>query len=379
MSEAALILNVNDDEPNRYAVSRMLETAGFRVIEAGTGRAALARLAEQPDLVVLDVNLPDLDGFEVCRRIKGDPESASVAVLHLSANFIRSEHKAYGLDSGADGYLTQPIERPELIATVRALLRTRKAEHELRESRDQLTSLLTQLERAIEIRDEVLAMVSHDLRTPLATITMAADLLASMATRAGAEPKLKRQAEIIQRAAERMTRLVRDLLDMGSIDAGRLAVDKRLHPCGPILDELVEMMRSQAAQRGIELQLERTPELGDLLCDRERIVQVLANLVGNAIKFSEPGQRVRVSAERRDDTLVFSVSDDGSGIDRDKLPHIFDRYWRLKNQGREGAGLGLAIAKGLVEAHGGAINVASEPGAGSRFSVSLPLSDPALP
>ncbi|HEY0093327.1 MAG TPA: response regulator, partial [Archangium sp.] len=128
-----ILLNINDNEPNRYAVTRMLRAAGFQVREGGTGAEALRLAAEVlPDLVILDVKLPDLNGIEVCRRLKAEPRTAGIAVLHLSANYIRPENKVEGLESGADGYLTQPVDSSELLATVRSLLRMRQAEEEAR-------------------------------------------------------------------------------------------------------------------------------------------------------------------------------------------------------------------------------------------------------
>ena len=128
------ILNVDDNEANRYAVTRMLKREGFAILEADSGLDAMKQIANRPDLVILDVNLPDIDGFEVCRRIKGNPATASIPVLHMSASYILSEDKTRGLDGGADGYLIRPVEPPELIATIRALLRIRSAEKKARRS-----------------------------------------------------------------------------------------------------------------------------------------------------------------------------------------------------------------------------------------------------
>ena len=128
-SQKVTILNVDDDEAKRYTVSRILKKEGFIVHEATSGEEALRKAAlERPDLIVLDVNMPDLNGFEVCRRLKADPQTATIAILHLSATYIRSENKAHGLDAGADGYLTQEVEPAELLATIRAILRIKEAE-----------------------------------------------------------------------------------------------------------------------------------------------------------------------------------------------------------------------------------------------------------
>ena len=146
------ILHVDDDEANRYAITRSLVRAGYEVIEAGTGHEALARLSTRPELIILDVRLPDIDGFEVCRRIKADPATANIPVLHLSANFISSADKAHGLDTGADAYLVRPVEPVELTATVRALLRARRTEEALRQSEERYRLLVA------EVRDYAILM-----------------------------------------------------------------------------------------------------------------------------------------------------------------------------------------------------------------------------
>ncbi len=137
---APLILCVDDDEPSRYALTRMLQRGGFRTVEASTGNEALRAMAERPDLVVLDVRLPDIDGFAVCQRIKSDPRTASTPVLQISADFVETHDRTRGLELGADAYLTQPLEAPELIATVRALLRARRAEEQARRIARELES-----------------------------------------------------------------------------------------------------------------------------------------------------------------------------------------------------------------------------------------------
>ena len=156
----AAILVVNDDHASRYMAGRILEMAGHRIAEAATGGDAL-RLAEQlkPDLIVLDVKLPDISGYEVAARLRSRSETASIAVLHTSATFVTSDKRVLGLDSGADAYLTEPFEPAELIATVKSLLRLRHAERELRQRANQLAE-------ADRRKDEFLAMLAHELRTP---------------------------------------------------------------------------------------------------------------------------------------------------------------------------------------------------------------------
>jgi signal transduction histidine kinase len=226
--------------------------------------------------------------------------------------------------------------------------------------------LYDEAQRAIRARDDVLAVVSHDLKNPLEAVTLSAALL----LRAPESPRVRRYAEALQRSASRMDRLIRDLLDLSSIDAGKFRVELRPERLEGIVEEALAVLAPIAAEKGVVLGASGTRLPEELLCDRERVLQVLSNLVGNAIQFAPRGGHVSVSALAVGPAVEVSVTDDGPGIPPDDVPHLFDRYW--KSRSRRGTGLGLAIARGIVEAHGGQIRVESAPGAGSRFAFTLP-------
>src|SRR5688572_4526927 len=202
MSGAGTILNVNDHEPTRYLVTRILTMAGFRTIEAGTGEAALRlTLERQPDLVILDIKLPDLSGLEVCRMLKSRPETASIFILQTSATFVSTERKVAGLDSGADGYLAHPFEPAELIATINSLLRLKAAEGALRQRADML------LEESRR-KDEFLAMLAHELRNPLGAMTNGVELLERVAPD---KQRLLVVRDMLRRQCRHLARLIDDL------------------------------------------------------------------------------------------------------------------------------------------------------------------------
>ena len=184
--------------------------------------------------------------------------------------------------------------------------------------------------------------------------------------------RTRKAAETIQRSATRMSRLIDDLVDFAGIQAGRLAVHKERHSTRELIDEAIENFAAAAAERGLELVADVPPSPPELSCDRDRVVQVLSNLLANAVKVTAAGGRVVVSVAARDGEVELAVSDTGPGIAADDLPHLFERYWRSKDAGYEGTGLGLAIAKGIVEAHGGRISATSRVGVGTTFTVVLP-------
>ena len=226
------------------------------------------------------------------------------------------------------------------------------------------------LKQAIRSRDEVLAVVAHDLRNPLNTIGMAAELVREPSV---SDEDRARQLDIIHRSVGVADRLIRDLLDVSRIEAGRLELDCAPTQLASLIDEVAAMLRPQAAARTIELDV-RLPT-GDpvVLADAARLRQVLFNLVGNALKFTDNGGTVSIGADAADDAIQISVTDTGIGIPEDAREHIFDRFWQVKHSVRGGAGLGLAIAKSIVEAHGGRIWVESRAGGGTVFRFTIPL------
>jgi signal transduction histidine kinase len=232
-----------------------------------------------------------------------------------------------------------------------------------------------QTERAVQQRQDVLAMVSHDLRNPLSTILVLTQLLlGDLATDARDEDQKK--VTLIRRSAERMNRMIEDLLDASSIDAGHLSIDVKRTTLGPLVAEVMDVVRPMAEAKSIRVVAHLPAEDCALLCDRTRIVQVLLNLVGNAIKFTAPGGSVRLSAEPQATALLVRVTDTGPGITKERLARVFERYWQARETASKGTGLGLYISKGIVEAHGGSIGAESTVGQGSSFRFTLPLNVP---
>jgi signal transduction histidine kinase len=230
-----------------------------------------------------------------------------------------------------------------------------------------LGAVVTELAVAVRARDRVLAVVSHDLKNPLHTIRLATELLKRGAGRRG------EVTSAIERAANRMERLISDLLDLAAMDADSLLLSVNAQDARALVDEAVEMMQSQATERAQALRMVADGAGASVFCDRERILQVFSNLIGNAMKFTPAGGIITVGMERADaDTMRFRVSDTGVGIDAADVPHLFERFRRGRKLSGEGTGLGLSIAKAIVVAHGGKIWVESRPGQGSTFFFTLP-------
>ncbi|MEX1187398.1 MAG: GAF domain-containing sensor histidine kinase [Gemmatimonadaceae bacterium] len=223
-------------------------------------------------------------------------------------------------------------------------------------------------------REKMIALVSHDLKNPLSTIQMAVSfLLEDIVPDDEPHAMERRQLSAVKREAARMHRLIHDLLDVSAIEAGKLHVHRSAQEIAPLVDEVVETLRPLAAAKQIELTTEAPPGLPVLHADRDRLFQVFSNLGGNAIKFTPEGGRVLIRARHVGDAVAFDVVDTGPGIPPADVPRVFDRYWQAKKTASLGSGLGLTIAKGIVEAHGGRIDVTSVQGEGTVFTFSIPL------
>jgi signal transduction histidine kinase len=231
--------------------------------------------------------------------------------------------------------------------------------------------LYLESQQAVRAREEVLAIVSHDLRNPLSAVTLGASLLQTSDSLSDDD---REQIDTIVLSAKRMSRLIEDLLDVTRLEGGkRLPIEAGRVDAAEMLHEAEELFRAQANVAQVSLAVHLDDGLPPVHADRHRVMQVVSNLIGNAMKFTPPGGRVEVRAERRDAQVLFTISDTGPGIPKENLNDIFSPYWQAKRTERMGAGLGLPIAKGIVEAHGGRIWVESDPGRGTQFYFTLPV------
>jgi PAS domain S-box-containing protein len=306
--------------------------------------------------------------LEPCHGGVFDVEYRSVGIPGGGERWVRMTGRAFFDDAGKPVRFigtTQDIgDRKQLEAQKARLL---EAERFAREG----------AEAASRLREDLVAIVSHDLRNPLSAITTSVALL-HRATAVDDTGRTKKYIEAIGRSAERMKRLISDLLDMASIDGGHMAVEPRPQSATALLQEAVEMLQPVATDKSLRLEADDVQPPIAAQADKERVLQVLSNLVGNAIKFTQEGGSIHVRAESADDMVRFSVIDTGQGVSEEQLPHLFDRYWQAKKAGRMGIGLGLSIAKGIVDAHGGQIWAESALGKGTAFHFTLPMAAPEI-
>ncbi|MBP0599832.1 response regulator [Herbaspirillum sp. LeCh32-8] len=356
-----LILNVDDTDAARYAKTRILTKAGMRVVEAASGTEALALARElRPDLILLDVKLPDIHGMEVCARLKADPATSFILVLQTSASYIGVADKIRALEGGADNYLFEPIEPAELVANVNALLRLAKVESELRE-----------MDRR---KDEFLAILAHELRNPLVPIRNAIGILN---TRAPDAPDWELRARsTISRHLDHMVRLVDDLLDVSRLSHNKLALQSKRTSVGDIVQSALEATRQLMERKRQRLETVCADPNLAVMGDEVRLTQVLINLLHNAAKFTADGGLIELAAYSENGRVVITVSDNGIGISPERLEEIWGMFAQanvLGHDRQDGLGIGLSLAKSLIELHDGSLTAHSEGlDKGSCFRVELP-------
>jgi signal transduction histidine kinase len=371
------LLIVGDAPSSSASLESMLSPLGVRLVVASPDQAL--RLASSDDIaaIVVDAAAPSTGHVEAANWFRAGKLGRRVPLFFLTRVSNGPYEQLQGYTHDGIEYLRMPIDQHALLAKlspaielfqIRELLKQKM--RLLQEKEELYLSELNargRAELAMRARDEVLAIVSHDLRNPLSTILASSSMIAKKVG-----PEVRKQVEMIERSVARMQKLVSDLLEEVRIEAGQLGLDRREHDALVFASQAVEAMKPVAELKSQTLTCELGREPCRVLCDLERVFQVLSNLIGNAVNFTPPGGHIGLSLERGEDEVRFSVKDDGPGIPADQAANIFNRYWQANYTRRKGIGLGLSIAKGIIQAHGGRIWVESELGLGTTFHFTLP-------
>jgi signal transduction histidine kinase len=370
MTPAAVLLNVDDHEGARYARSRILSSAGFRVFDAANGEDTLA-LAEKhrPDLILLDVHLPDLNGIEVCRRLKQTRVDSSLMVLQISASAISAAHAKEALDAGADAYLMEPVDPDVLVATVRALLRLHQAERSLVHANRQLEIVNRELQRSNQDLQQFAFAASHDLQEPLRTISTFSQLIGEELKDSLTEQQ-KEYFDRVLTGTGRMSSLIRDLLAYSQVGRenrlqGVVELDTVLSAAVSNLQEHLE-----SAQCNVVI----VNELPAVWGDAPNLVSVFQNLLSNSLKYrkADIAPEVQIEAEQSSPLeWTIRIRDNGIGIEKEYQQQIFEPFKRLHGAEIPGTGIGLAMCRRIIEAHHGHIWVESAAGEGTTVCLTL--------
>jgi len=363
------ILIVDDRPENLYSLESMLAEDDRIIIKAGSGQEALkVALNEDLSLIMLDVQMPEMDGFEVAHILKSSKRTKKIPILFVTAISKEKKYMLQGLEEGAVDYLFKPLDIDITRAKVNTLLQIYNQQLELENKNEALAKLN-------EEKNYFLGVASHDLRNPLGNIITLAGFLEDECKDLITGDK-KQYLDVIISTGEQMLALLNDLLDVSKIESGRLELHLLEHHPLDIIARAISENRLSAQSKSIDLNYSASADIKAIKIDVVQIMQVLNNLVSNAIKFSLPSTNVEITAEMRDDKILFSVIDQGQGIPEKELEQVFIPFRKTSvksTAGEKSTGLGLTIAKKVVEAHGGSIGVKSETGKGSTFYFTLPV------
>jgi signal transduction histidine kinase len=374
-----LILIVDDTPTNLDILSEALSDAGYDVAIATSGERALQQLQRRsPDLILLDVMMPGIDGFETCQRLKANPITSDIPVIFMTA-LADETNKIKGFEYGAIDYITKPFQEREILARVSTHLQLRLLTQNLEQQVLSQTASLRAAKEAAEtanlVKSAFLSTMSHELRTPLNAILGMAEILAEEVYGA-INQQQRRSVQTIQHSGEHLLALINDILDLATLEAKQVLLNLTPVSIAVLCQSSLDSIAQPASQKSLDLELKIEPHIPDLLLDNQRIRQVLTNLLNNAIKFTPQGGKITLEVFQNSLGIQIVVTDTGIGIDPAKIEQLFQPFLQLDsalNRKYEGTGVGLAVVKQIVELHGGKVGVSSEVNRGSRFTIDLPI------
>ncbi|MBI5116782.1 hybrid sensor histidine kinase/response regulator [Candidatus Poribacteria bacterium] len=384
----ARILIVEDDPVNIELMKAQLGSEGYVIESVLDGEEALRRLSQtKPDLVLLDIMLPKKSGFEVCKLIKSNAEIRNTPVIMVTA-LNDMESRVKGIAVGADDFLTRPMDKSQLLARVKSMLRIKQLNDELtsetlasRESSEKLErqqrvlkSMSTQLMQASHLKYEFIVNMSHALRTPLNVIIGFSEMLQDELVGKLNDKQLK-YVNNVHESGRELQQLITNIVDVFKIDTGKVPLETTEFSLKDSIVTAAEAMKAAVQEKKMDISVRVAPEASRICADPQKLAVILENLLSNAVKFSPRGSTVQVQAERVGDSIRLCVRDSGPGLSEVDCKRVFTEFYKVSHpEGSPsgGSGLGLAISKKLVLMHGGEIWAESKRGEGSAFIFTLP-------
>ncbi|MSS70794.1 MAG: response regulator [Candidatus Latescibacteria bacterium] len=350
-----------------HSLEGILAPLAYDLRRATTGAEALEKIAAAPpDIVLLDVMMPGLSGFDVCRQLKSQPETQFIPVVLVTALADR-ESRVTGIEVGADDFINKPVDPNELRARAKSLLRSKGLYDELQRSYEEL--------RRLEMMREALTqMIVHDLRTPLGAIMGYLELM-TMKGYVSKEEAAQRCFRVISRSGQTLIDMITAMLDLARLEADEMRLDLSEVDLGQVVSDVEMGMGSLLENKKLTFEADLPGDLPSLRADREMLRRILVNILGNAITFSPETGRIAVAAHLESGKIRIAVRDEGPGIPAEYRERIFEKFGQVENclSGKKySTGLGLAFCKMAVEAHGGQIGAEGEEGKGSTFWFTLP-------
>ena len=370
--ESGLLLIVDDSEDNRDVLARRLQKQGHWAITAPGGKEALEALAEQPfDLVLLDIMMPDMDGYEVLSRIKNDPHTHRIPVIMISA-LDEMDSVVRCIEMGAADYLPKPFNPTLLRARIGASLREKRAHDREIRSSDQLAESYRKLKEMERLRDDLTHMIVHDLRTPLTSLLSGLQTIPLIGSLSDLQAEM---LAIAEEGGQTLLGMINNLLDVEKMEQESVPLDRHPLTAVGLIERAVTQVGMLAQARGLTLIQQAPLDLPSFSGDEDILRRTLVNLLGNAIKFTPSGGTITASAELVEQEMLFAVRDTGEGIPPEAFERIFEKFGQVESRiaGRKmSTGLGLTFCKLAVNVHGGRLWLESQPGKGSIFYFTIP-------
>ena len=367
-----MILSVDDSPENIISLQKVLEKNNFEVDTASSGEEALKKILKKSYvLVILDVQMPGMDGFEVAEAISGYSKAKETAIIFLSAATANVKLITRGYSSGGLDYISKPVDMDILLLKVKTFYRIYEQSRALNEMQISLRNEIEFRKEAERKKDEFLSIASHELKTPMTSIKGYIQLLERSLDKNDPET-VKVRLNKVQNQIEKLNLLIADLLDISKIESGKLKLNKQYFSFNDLLDHIIEIMQQSSPH--IKILKKGNFEL-NLFADEMRIEQVIINFVTNAIKYGPDGEEIHLIAEIRGSDLYFSVKDFGIGMSEKHIQKIFDKFYRIEETSTrfQGLGIGLYICQEIIERHQGKIGATSIPDQGSEFYFQIPL------
>ncbi len=382
--EKSIILVVDDNPANLDVLFEIFNETNFDVSYVTDGESCLELATlDPPDLILLDVMMPDMDGFEVCRCLKASDHTRGIPVIFMTA-LTETVDKVRGFELGAVDYITKPIQPEEVLARVKAHLTIQQLQKDLHAKNEELQASNEELRASLErekglntLKSRFISIASHELRSPLALIGITTNMLKRYGHRISEEKKLE-HLKTIENEVKRMTNTLNDVLILSKMEAGSFQFNPEFVDLKSFCQRIVEKFKLMSEETH-PITVSTTGEHFQARVDSNLLEPILSNLLSNAIKYSPTGNPITFELIQDNKEVIFRVKDQGIGISDEDQHHLFDAFHRGENVGEiQGAGLGLSIAKQFVELHGGTISVESKVNKGTTFTAVIPLVQPHL-
>lgn len=367
-----MILIVDDSPENIISLKKVLEKNDFEVDTASSGEEALKKILQKSYvLIILDVQMPGMDGFEVAEAIKGYSKAKETAIIFLSAATADVQLITKGYSSGALDYISKPVDINILLLKVKTFYRIYEQSRALNEMQTKLLEEIEYRKEAERKKDEFISIASHELKTPMTSVKGYLQLLERSVDKKDYDVTKTRLAKV-QNQVEKLHTLISDLLDISKIESGKLKFNKKPFAFNEMVDQVLEVMQQSNPQ--IKL-IKKDTYAGSVFGDELRIEQVVVNFISNAVKYAPDTQEIHINTEIRGNQLYFSVKDFGIGMSEEHQQKIFDKFYRVEETSErfQGFGIGLYICHEIIQRHKGTIGVSSTPGEGSEFYFYIPL------